>query len=69
MKTSKEVGQTTIDSYFNDGKESKLKIEEYYRERHYSLTYSRKYFSDPLKLIKKVGVDKPLFLGVVRKAL
>uniref|UniRef100_A0A093V2R4 Uncharacterized protein n=1 Tax=Talaromyces marneffei PM1 TaxID=1077442 RepID=A0A093V2R4_TALMA len=68
MKTGKEVGQTAIDGYFKDGKESKLKIGEYYGERRYGITYSRKYFSDLLELTKKTGVDNLLFLGAVRKA-
>lgn len=68
MKTGKEVGQTAIDGYFKDGKENKLKIGEYYGERRYGITYSRKYFSDLLERTKKTGIDTLLFLGAVRKA-
>jgi hypothetical protein len=68
MKTGKEVGQTAIDGYFKNGKESKFKIGEYYGERRHGITYSRKYFSDLLELTKKTGVDNLLFLGAVRKA-
>ncbi|EED22506.1 hypothetical protein TSTA_060040 [Talaromyces stipitatus ATCC 10500] len=68
MKTGKEVGQSAIDGYFKDGKESKLKIGEYYGQRRHGITYSRKYFSDLLELTKKTGVDNLLFLGAVRKA-
>ncbi|RAO71496.1 uncharacterized protein BHQ10_007508 [Talaromyces amestolkiae] len=68
MKTGKEVGQTAIDGYFRDGKESKLKIGEYYGERRHGITYSRKYFSELLERSRKTGIDTLLFLGAVRKA-